>query len=141
MVEPIALTENILDKKPSFIFTQHEWLRARGLQILKTASGTGTLYTTPPNKVFYLTSVYLSVIDHNGSTGATIRIVNAASIIKHHLLKFGEFPAANMTDSMTLSFPIPIRLDAGELIDCFLGGSAGACGISGFEVGKEIIFS
>lgn len=76
-----------------------------------------TIYTTPANKDFYVTSLCLSVIKDATatSTDSTITgVVNGATIT---LARIAGLTLTAMNDSITMSFPVPIKLDRGTAVN------------------------
>jgi len=142
MVE-IPLTEDILAKKPTFLKTFNDQLLIEGKTIAVGTFGsasTKTLYTVPENHVFYLTSVTAGMFnDGTGSeattSGTSIFVDPAINIMNLHTdLNIVK------TESNSITFPIPYKIEAGTNIKLGIGASSGSGFIHGIEVKKEIAF-
>lgn len=83
-----------------------------------TASNTtaATIYTTPTDKDFYLTSLTLSIIKDATSTSTFSDVrttINGASVI---LTRIAGFTLTAQNSNMSLTLPIPVKLDRGVAI-------------------------
>ena len=88
-----------------------------------------TIYTVPSGKVLYITAMHLSYIQE-GTTAGTVFIQLANSYIPTAL----DSNASNGDhEAVTLSFPIPIKLSAGD--DVNLYSSSSTVKAEGFIIG------
>jgi len=91
-------------------YTEHD-------QILRdaTASNTtsATIYSTDPNKDFYLTFLTLSVVKDATSTSTESTITGVINGATRELAHIDGITLTVQNQTVTLSFPTPIRLDRG----------------------------
>lgn len=83
-----------------------------------TNATASTIYTTPTDRDFYLTSATLSVIKDATSTSVLSSItmyVDGAVVLP---LKISGITLTPQSESVTISYPFPIRLDRGTIITC-----------------------
>ena len=78
-----------------------------------TNSTTATIYTTPTNQDFYLTAVTLSYIKDVTSTSTSSAITATIDGITQSILRIPQISVTVGSGTMSLSFPIPIKLDRG----------------------------
>lgn len=95
-------------------------LHSRRCNIVKgltvTNSTGGTIYTTPTDKDFYLTSLALAFIKDVTSTSTGIAI---EVIIDGATVQILHFPCLSLTvqsDGIAVSYPQPVRIDRGTAI-------------------------
>lgn len=93
-----------------------------------------TLYTVPSGKSFYLTSIALAAYNNSGATGgdALLRIHNTVPAVVN-LWRILMHTA--MSDTLTLAFPIPIKIQADWTIRIITSAATVFIGatITGFE--------
>lgn len=144
MVEPIALTDDILNKSGEFTNTFFEWVSKEGRQINQRAnrvsSGTTTIYAVPEKHIFYLMSANLSSFCDGGGVagtqgGSTIGTAQFSTI----LTTFDDRGIVSH-QSVSTTFPYGLKFEAGEIITLGLNVADTQCfgSIQGFEIKKEI---
>lgn len=141
MVSDVPLTEDILAKKPPFIFSYYEWLRTSGQQQIvqgdENSEQVTNIFVVPDNKVFYLTSVSGSM-NSNGDARASFGKGTTSSYTRFFIIR------ASLTGNThgELSFPIPLEFNEGEnvVMDFEKMGIADVWfSITGFLIDKRII--
>lgn len=92
-----------------------------------STTGTGTLYTTPTDKDFYITYVSLTVTQDATCDGVvgTVQLVQdgvtrGLIAIPHQALTAGTY-------TLSLSFPYPIKVDRNTAITAVTTFTAGTC--------------
>jgi len=124
--------EEALSPSKDALTNDWQWIVDNGtLKLLdgEVTNGTTTLYTVPAGKIFYMISMNLSSKETNSSTGAVngkaAGIVFIANVLQ-----------ANDTFNYSGSFPIPIKLTAGQTIQVISYGANiyGALRVQGYEV-------
>ena len=144
MVEEIALTEDILDKKGDFINTFFEFVSKEGTQINERANrvsqGTTAIYIVPERHIFFLMSANLSSFCDGGGVagtqgGSTISTDQFSTILT-------TFDDRGIVSHQTVStqFPYGLKFEGGEVINLGINvDDTQAFGsIQGFEIKKEI---
>jgi hypothetical protein len=118
-----------------YIPTYYEWLREQGTPIIQGGSVTLQndygVYTVPAGYTLYLNSIYL---DTNLATGtqATLYL---------NLLGSQKFIQVNGVKVATISYPIPVKIDAKQqMILSTLGNGLVQYGFTGFLVSNAYIF-
>lgn len=94
---------------------QFKFLADNGLSVYTNALVTNaksTIYTVPADKVFYITTISLYYLQRDAA------INNCSLIVKTvGLLRMRSAGVVHKQETMTLSFPIPIKLVEGEIIE------------------------
>ena len=88
----------------------------------KQASNTAaaqTIYTVPSNKDFYLTSCSLSVTKDATSTSIRTYIQVTIDGANQQLLSIAGITLTAQSQGLTMSFPVPIKIDRGTSIQFF----------------------
>lgn len=141
-VSNVPLTKDILGKELPFVFSYYDWLSTRGERILKSAFSISTdpdIYTVPEGRVLFITSAWLTgnVVMNPAGAGAFLEVAGVRIIGVHtdHVAD-GGIAVAN-------SFPIPIKVEAGETIESSVGNNLQfSGGITGFQVHKsDLVFT
>lgn len=92
----------------------------RRCEIVKTASAanatSATIYTTPADKDFYLSAVGLSCIKDATSTSTLSSIVTTVLGSSVVVIGIAGFTLTAQNDTMTLNFPVPIKVDRNVVI-------------------------
>lgn len=142
MVEEIALTEDILDKKGDFVNTFFEFISKEGTQIIEFGSvngGTTQIYRVPDKHIFYLTTLTISGSNNSSNSNTAAGIEITGPIVKTFLIRLvtDVGPSVPIHDAITLSFNPPLRFEENTI---FSVGSAvrGDGIITGIEIKKEI---
>jgi len=132
--EDVPLSEDILKKKVEFVKTWIEWSAENREQILfsdTVSNGTVTLHAVAAGTTVWITSAFV-----------THRIISAARIIIHVLGSTTEknLITASQGNSNSVSFPMPIKVEAGDTIFLTLSGigESGIGGITGWIEPKKI---
>jgi hypothetical protein len=101
-------------------------------------TGTITIYTTPADKDFYLTSIYFSLVKDVLCDVATGRAVVTTMIegATRELIGFGIITLTAQNNSLAISFPYPLKIDRNSAIIQGSTTTAGtivrSIGITGF---------
>lgn len=92
----------------------------------RAVTGTGIFFTTPANKDFYLTSLYMS--SASDATADNVRTVLRVSVkgVLHELLVLRKITATETVQSQFMPFPMPLKLDRGTNINIITAFTAGA---------------
>ena len=144
----VPLDKNIIPDRPREFFpTFLEWISdGNAEQILDNAqqSGTGetTIFTTPENFTFFLTSVHLSsdAAGGGGVSSALATIFFGSSNSIKRLLSHRHVLASPDHVTSSLAFTMPMKLNAGESIIINNGHSTfqSVANITGFLLPKKI---
>ena len=129
------LSEDILKKPREFIKTWVEWA-SDNFDII-SREGSGTIFTVPKNKTFYLTQYHLDAQRPSaaGVAGASFGITGANFDIAHFSF------AANLADNQVTSgsYIMPIKVESDRRFLVQVSGGVVAFGIIwGFEIDKRI---
>ena len=117
--EDIVLEEDII-KKERFIRTESEWAAKNRRQVaigMTSSAGAATLFTVPSKETFFLTGLIISgrsVLDTEGS--ATITMTPGISGGDGTLANL-MIAASGQQDSLSISFPMPLKIESGTLIE------------------------
>jgi len=152
MVEPIALTEDVLFKKPDFVKSSGDSLFSEGIFVTRTAEisadGDVVVYTVPQKRVLFITnislngfnedilrsSVFIGSIDANSAETRLLRL--------HVGFGFGS-STGSANNAIVHNYSIPVKVEENRTIIITKSGSAvtsiGTLCFQGYEVSKEII--
>lgn len=109
---------------------------------VRNTTGTSTVYSTPANKDFYVTSAFLGLVKDATCDAATGRIELTATINGEStaILCIPTLTLTAQSENLSIAFPYPIKIDRGTNITHALTFAAGAAsfvgGVSGFELEK-----
>lgn len=120
-----VIVDTYLQGKQPFTPSFYEWLSIRGQQLIDAFNGGGS-YTVPAGYVFFLNTICLS------ATGA------GANIIIQGVGGNTALTYARAETNITVSYPIPIKIDSEDRLSCNTAGSALAM-ITGFLIKKDVI--
>jgi len=84
--------------------------------IVKSATTATTIYTTPTDKDFYLTSLYLSVAKDAAQTGTSASITAIIDGVTVNLLSFISITLTASEVADNIVFNTPIKIDRGTAI-------------------------
>lgn len=121
---------------PKFMPTFIEWLRTKGLRVIKNKLSTGTIYEVPEGKVLFITSIFITSLDslNYGQTYVYLTDENVDT-----LLVANAFPTGSGNNSITFSPPLGI-LEKEKLIVGRSNASTNAtAGFTGFLVAAKDI--
>jgi len=113
---------------------------------VQTTTGSITVFTTPSGTDFYLNSVYAS-FNKDATCDSATGVYTLSTTIEgtaRRLLDFPIFTTTAQSNELTLSFPIPLKIDRNVAIAFSGTFTAGACvrcaGITGFteEAGNNL---
>ena len=146
--EDVPLEEDVL-KEPKRVFfpTFLEWISdGNAEQILDNAqqsgSGSTTIFTTPENFTFFLTSVHLSsdAAGGGGAGSALCSVFFGANISIKRLLSHRHVLASPDHVTSSLAFTMPMKLNSGEsiIIDNDSATFQSVANITGFLLPKKI---
>jgi len=109
-------------------------LRRTNIVKASTGTGTATIFTTDANRDFYVTAVYLSYSKAVADAGATARIDTTIDGATVTLIRLAGVTLTAERDSLSLSFPFPIKVDRNVIFQVALSNTFGnACaGVMGF---------
>lgn len=103
-----------------------------------TATGTGIIYTTVANKEFYLTGLSLSITKDIVSDAVYIYITAVIDGASQTLVRIGQQTLTASSETKTISFPYPIKIDQNTNISVVKAHTAGtnlyAWSIMGIQV-------
>jgi hypothetical protein len=106
--------------------------------VASSSTGGATIFTTPTNKDFYLTGLFISMSDNAACDGIYVRIQATINTTVYDLIRLQKqtLVATNLQDG--ISFSVPIKIDKGTGINMdnnfSVGTSVRAASIFGFEV-------
>lgn len=83
--------------------------------VVSTTTG-GTIYTTPADKDFYLTSVFLSYSKDNVNTATEIAIVCTILGVQRYIMDFAVIATTAQSDSNAIVFNVPLKIDRNTAI-------------------------
>jgi len=113
---------------------------------VQTTTGSITVFTTPSDRDFYLNSVY-AAFNKDATCDSATGVYTLSSTFDgttRRLLDFPIFTTTAQSNEMTISFPIPLKVDRNVAIAFSGTFTAGACvrcaGITGFteEAGNNL---
>lgn len=81
-----------------------------------TNATTSLIYTTPTDKDFYLTAVTLSYQKDAGNASILLNLNVYINSIVRSVASIYFLPSSANSETITLSFPYPIKLDRGQII-------------------------
>lgn len=105
--------------------------------VARTATGVSTIYTTPTDQDFYLSSVSVQLIADatNDSTSGFVRAtIGGAS----RFFLITKFATTATQSAMQWNLPVPIKIDRGTNITVEYTSTAGAMNVNGTIVGFTI---
>ena len=138
--EDKLLEDNILKQPLLFFRTWSEWatensLKQEIIRVSRFGGGTFTAVTVPKNQTFFLTSAMISL--RTGTNLSTLSL-GIPQFTDAEILQLTV--GSSSVDSISLSFPMPLRINEGETIRISNTGAlstATAC-LQGFFVSKRI---
>lgn len=106
--------------------------------ILGTSTGTGTLYTTPTDKDFYLTSVQISV-QANAACDSTFAVIRCTieGIIRN-VIGIAKLTLTATSEAVSITFTTPVKIDRGTAIQTNNTFTAGSQTISAQITGYTV---
>jgi len=138
--EDTALTEDIFKDPPKFINTRAEWAADNRLQIFNSktalAGATEDLFAVPAKNTLFITACRLASKSTGAAAEAALWITPGIDDGVTFLCEL--IFAANLHDSMSLSFPMPIKVEEGSIIQVDSTNSISKAQIFGFIVPKRI---
>lgn len=112
----------------------------RVCDIVEHKSSTGTIFTTPTDKDFYLSNAFVCVTSSPGVSGGHIEIIiNGATkrvIVARGQSIVGVAETSVATGNSQLNFSVPIKLDRGSVI--VLGTTDDASSVAGGIIGYTV---
>jgi len=112
------------------------WKQDGVTQILKlgsVAGGVTTLYTVPSDRIGYLTTITMWVI--NTGAQALSAYVSLASPGPIEECAWAAYAAPGTCANLSISFPVPILMPEGWLVVLVVGsGASGQASITGYEL-------
>lgn len=107
------------------------------VNVIKNATAASTLYTTPTNKDFYLTSASISMAKAVGDTGtvASITVFVDSPGSAQNLISLAGITLTAERDSIAVNYNPPIKIDRGTVIAFNTSGtfSSTRAHITGYE--------
>lgn len=129
----VPLTEDILRKPVEFVRSWIEWTSENRQQIIRTAFSPGTLFTVPDNNTLWITSAYVSANNSTvGDQAVTLSITNNFQILRMRIQNTAD------SNSLSSSFPMPIKVEEGQVIALSSNATNSTAGFTGFIVPKQI---
>ena len=113
------------------------WERDSISQVLAHDTSTGAeedVYVVPAGKTAYITSIWLSV--YNSTANSSISILQIENATGGMQLNWVLNTAPNSSQSLALSFPVPVKLASGWSVTVSSGGSGitASAAVTGYEV-------
>lgn len=120
--------DNNIGNKLNLVY-QIPILSQQNRYITATSTGSQTIYTTPAEKDFYLTSATVSIIKDatcDMATGAVVILVTVNGV-QSAVIGISTLTLTAQSDSVSVSFKYPIKIDRSSTV--VMGGTftAGAC--------------
>jgi len=141
----IPLTKNVIrEPDRAFSATFMEWVAdGNAEQIIKRGTSAGVFYTVPENFTLFITSAFVSGHKTNaGGAGhfVNLSIENLSGANPSVIMSLDLGNVAQVTwGSVSNSFPMPLRAEAGKLITItFIPNVEGTAGFQGFLLPKKI---
>jgi len=91
--------------------------------ILRAAAGSGTIYTTPADKDFYLTGFSLSFVKAASDTGTLVQITCIVDGVTTSIFGFAGLTLTAERDGVAVDLSTPIKVDRNTAISCGLTGT------------------
>ena len=134
------LEENILKQPLLFFRTWAEWATENSTRqfiekVSRFGAGSIVILTVPENQTFFLTSAMISL---SAGTSSSTLFLGIPQFTDAEILQITVF--SGRTDSISLSFPMPLKINQGEQLRITNTGAlstATAC-VQGFFVSKRI---
>jgi len=105
---------------------------------ISTSSGSSTIYTTEENKDFYLTGAVYSY-HVNATADATIgQIIATIDGVARRILGFAKITTTAVVNTVTISFPFPIKIDRNTTITINTTFTLGSVTHEGFIYGYTV---
>lgn len=102
----------------------------RSCNIIRNKTTSGTIYTTPTDRDFYLTDCFITNMDNAGNfiDDITVVIDGATQVI------CSCCGTAGIANSTTLNFTVPVKIDRGTNITSVKNTILSSFGIAGYTV-------
>lgn len=104
-------------------------------QAVRTTSGSVTVYTTPADREFFLSALTMSYECNAACDTLGIECYIYVDGVQIPFVRLNKLTLTARADSMTWSFPNPIRIDKNSVISFYCTYSAGSCSFNGTIVG------
>lgn len=118
--EEVSLEEDILKTaRREFFPTKGEWVADKKEQIVKGAvsiTGVATILTVPKNKTLFITSASLHLRYDGIGAGITAEL-RVRGTLRPNLLAIGVFHQLPYDSSVSNTFPMPIKVNEGEVVE------------------------
>jgi len=126
------------EQKEKYSPTWTEWAVQNGTQILRDRQGSGVMFTVPNGSVLYITSASLTTSDDSAVSGTSASLDAGSSVGSRQILSIGGSAAQTFVQSITNSFPMPIRVEGGFTVS-LTGGESDILGtFQGFEIPRSL---
>jgi len=141
----VPLSENILKKPIEFVRSWLEWAADNREQVSSSRGSIGSLFVVPAKNTFYLTGAWIHLSTRNNNANQIDISIKYGSSTSEKVLSCGVKNSnlvgqPNHSNSISMTFPMPIKIQAGQDIelDRSATGSAFVGGIFGFLEPKKI---
>lgn len=99
--------------------------------VVRTSTGTDTLYTTPTDQDFYLTNIVFSVTGDAANDGTYNRIQAYVGGVQRNMVSIRKTTLTAIQEVVTITFPKPVKIDKGTSITQQAAFSAGTGAMHG----------
>lgn len=142
----VPLSENILKKDVDFVKTWVEWAADTRERITRSATSNEDMFVVPEKNTLFITVAWITVAA-SGTTGNNVRCEisidgNTRTLITCRIKDNSLVGVAPpMSNSISQSYPMPIKIEAGEAVRYTQTASSSANskgGFTGFLVPKRL---
>lgn len=141
----VSLKKSVVEEARDFLPNEKEFRGRHEQQVVlgELFAANGTLITVPEKSTLFITGAWVNILNNSTSSAASTRIIIRGQFIL--IAQVGNTPTAGLfvTNSIALSYPMPIRLEAGESVSVTVSPAAGtgSAGIIGWIERKEVLTS
>jgi len=144
----VSLIKSIIEEKRDFIPYEAEFRGRNETRVSKSASftnsvGTKVIFIVPENSTLFITAAYVTIYTNTTTTRefGSVTIFFDNSSTGDVLLTVGNHSHLSNANNVSLSFPMPIKVDAGQRLVLFNSQSdhSGDGGIIGWLEKKEVL--
>lgn len=114
--------------------------RVRSITVSTTTNAT-TIYAVPTNEDFYLTNIYLSNMSDATADNTSVVIQVTTEGITRNIVAFAKLTTTAFSNTVSVDFPYPVKLDRGSNITFIcaftVGASSSRASISGLALSSN----
>lgn len=96
------------------------------------AGGSATLYTVPQGKVLFISAIWLTNYNSSAVQSTMVRVSTPSGWIISSFLPLAVAGTPNPHETLTLSYPVPLKIPAGTIITLVGNSTANSLTAAGF---------